>query len=438
MTHLYNQQAIMEQPKKRGIIISLNTDTAELHDLVYSLDYQVYKIFTQNRKKPDGKYYIGKGLLAQLSDFVIENNIELAIINGVLKPSQWFNMEKELGIPIYDRIRLILDIFADRAQRKEARLQVRLAQYQYERPYVKELIHQTRMGEHPGYMGGGEYPVDDYYEMIKKQIRRIKEDLQKISQDRKTRRRTRRNSGFYLVSITGYTNVGKSSLLNVLTGEKVIVEERLFSTLSTTTRRIQKYNGKTLPILLTDTVGFIQDLPHWLIQSFHATLEEIALADVIILVVDLSEDLNIIQEKMRVSLQELQEIGSSATIIMALNKSDLLPTWEVKNRMYQLRKKGALGQYISVPISVDTGKNIAQLVSVIHTSLPSPTRMHITLPGYSLHQAFISWLHDKAWIETVHYTNDVDITIGCHPAMVSEVISKSICLGGKTQILQCK
>ena len=428
----------MEPPRKRGIIISLNNNTAELYDLVYSLDYQVHKTFIQNRKKPDGKYYIGKGLLAQLGDFVIENNIELAIVNGALKPSQWFNMEKELGIPIYDRIRLILDIFADRAQRKEARLQVRLAQYQYERPYVKELIHQTRMGEHPGYMGGGEYPVDDYYEMIKKQIRRIKEDLQKIRQDRKTRRRTRRNSGFYLVSITGYTNAGKSSLLNVLTGEKVIVEEKLFSTLSTTTRRIQKYSGKTPPILLTDTIGFIQDLPHWLIQSFHATLEEIALADVIVLVVDLSEDPDTIQEKTRVSLQELQEIGSSATIIMALNKSDLLTAHEITIKIQQLRKTGALRQYISVPISIDTGKNITQLVSVIQASLPSPTRIHITLPGYSLHQAFISWLHDKAWIETVHYKNDVNLTIGCHPVIASEVISKSIFLGGKAQILQGK
>ncbi len=425
----------METPRKRGIIISLNKDTAELHDLVYSLDYQVHKIFIQNRKKPDGKYYIGKGLLAQLRDFVKENNIELAIVNGTLKPSQWFNMEKELGIPIYDRIRLILDIFADRAQRKEARLQVRLAQYQYERPYVKELIHQTRMGEHPGYMGGGEYPVDDYYEMIKKQIRRIKEDLQKIRQDRKTRRRTRRNSGFYLVSITGYTNAGKSSLLNALTGEKVIVEEKLFSTLSTTTRRIQEYSGKALPILLTDTVGFIQDLPHWLIQSFHATLEEIALADVIVLVVDLSEDLNTIQEKTRVSLQELQEIGSSATIIMALNKSDLLTAHEITTRMQQLKKTDTLGQYVSVPISIDTGKNIAQLASAIQASLPSPTRIHISLPGYSLHQSFISWLHDRAWIETIHYQNDVDLTIGCHPAMASEVISKSSFLGGKARIL---
>jgi GTP-binding protein HflX len=425
----------MEPPRKKGIIISLNKDTAELHDLVYSLDYQVHKIFIQNREKPDGKYYIGKGLLAQLRDFVIENNIELAIANGVLKPSQWFNMEKELGIQIYDRIRLILDIFADRAQRKEARLQVQLAQYQYERPYVKELIHQARMGEHPGYMSGGEYPVDDYYEMIKKQIRRIKEDLQKIRQDRKTRRRTRRHSGFYLVSITGYANAGKSSLMNALTGEKVIVEEKLFSTLSTTTRRIQKYNGTTLPILLTDTVGFIQDLPHWLIQSFHATLEEISLADVIVLVVDLSENLSTIQEKIRVCLQELQEIGSSATIIMALNKCDLLTVPEITTRIQQLRTTGDMEQYISVPISIKTKKNIEHLVSVIQASLPSPTRIHISLPGDSMHQAFISWLHDKAWIESIHYENDVNLTIGCHPAMASKVINKSSFLGGKTHIL---
>jgi len=425
----------MDSLKKKGIIISLNKDTAELYDLVYSLDYKVQRICIQKRKTPDGKYYIGKGLLVQLREYVKENNIELAIINGSLKPSQWFNMEKELGIQIYDRIRLILNIFAERAQRKEARLQVQLAQYQYERPYVKEVIHQTRMGEHPGYMGGGEYPVDDYYEMIKKQIRQIKKDLHKIRQDRKTRRRTRRSSGFYLVSVAGYTNAGKSSLLNALTGEKVIVEEKLFSTLSTTTRRIQKYNGKSLPILLTDTVGFIQDLPHWLIQSFHATLEEISLADVIVLVVDISENLDTIQEKIRVSLQELHEIGSSAPIIMALNKSDLLTGTEITTKIQQLRKTGAIEKYISVPISINTEKNITQLVSAIQSSLPSPMRIHISLPGYAMHQAFISWLYDKAWIENIHYQDDVNLTIGCHPAMASKVISKSSFLGGKTQIL---
>ena len=134
-------------------------------------------------------------------------------------------------------------------------------------------------------------------------------------------------------------------------------------------------------------------------------------------------------------LQELQEIGSFATIIMALNKCDLLSTPEITKRIQQLKAISDMGQYTSVPISINTEKNIAHLVSVIQSSLPSPTRMHISLPGDSMHQAFISWLHDKAWIETIHYENDVNLTVGCHPAMASKVIYKSSFLGGKTHIL---
>ncbi len=162
-------------------------------------------------------------------------------------------------------------------------MQVRLAELQYEKPFVRELIHRARNGEHPGFMAGGEYQVDDYFEMIKKQMKKIRGNLEKIRDEREVRRKHRRISGFYLVSLAGYTNVGKSSLLNLLSGEKVKVEGKLFSTLSTTTRKIKNNN---FPILLTDTVGFIQNLPAWIIDAFHSTLEEIEVSDIIILMVD--------------------------------------------------------------------------------------------------------------------------------------------------------
>jgi len=224
---------IMDQIKNQSIIISIIEDTNEIEQLTNSLGYEVFKTYIQNRRKPDVNSYIGQGKVEEIKNFIKNSNeiIDLIVIDGKLKPSQWFNLEKNLNIKVYDRIRLILEIFKQRANKKEAKLQVRLAELQYEKPFVKELIHRTRSGEHPGFMAGGEYQVDDYFEMIKKQIKKIKNNLKKIEIGRKIQRKNRHISGFYLLSLAGYTNAGKSSILNILSNEKIKVEEKLFSTL---------------------------------------------------------------------------------------------------------------------------------------------------------------------------------------------------------------
>jgi len=245
--------------KKNAIIVSLDNNVAEIIQLADTLDYVVVKEFIQQRNLPDVKFYIGSGKLDEIKDYIesSEEQTDLIIVNGELKPSQWFAIEKKLSVDVYDRIRLILAIFEEHAERKEARLQVKLAQLHYERPYVRELIHKARSGEHPGLMAGGEYQVDDYYEIIKKHIKKIRYDLKKIENDRELHRKTRYKSGFYLVSLAGYTNAGKSSLLNLFSGEKVKVEGKLFSTLSTTTRRIpQQKKGiffSLIPLVLLKT-----------------------------------------------------------------------------------------------------------------------------------------------------------------------------------------
>jgi len=234
----------METPPKKAIIISLDDSIAEIVQLAETLGYTILKSFIQHRTNPDVNFYIGCGKVNEIKDFIedTEEKIDLAIVNGELKPSQWFALEKKLETNVYDRIRLILAIFEEHAERREALLQVKLAQLQYERPYVRELIHRAKAGEHPGLMAGGEYQVDDYYEMIKRQTKKIGEELQKIRENRELQRQTRSKSGFYSVSLAGYTNAGKSSLMNLLSGEKVKVEEQLFSTLSTTTRSITAKN----------------------------------------------------------------------------------------------------------------------------------------------------------------------------------------------------
>ncbi|KYK20160.1 hypothetical protein AYK21_01700 [Thermoplasmatales archaeon SG8-52-2] len=417
----------MEQ--KNAIIIALNEDVSEIVDLADSLDYKVIKKFIQHRQTPDVNSYLGSGKIKEIEEYseTSKKNIDLVIVDGELKPSQWFNLEKKIGIDVFDRLRLILAIFEERADKKEAKLQVKLAQLQYERPFVRELIHRARAGEHPGFMAGGEYQVDDYYEMIKKQMKKIKEQLNKIRNQRKVRRRHRHVVGFYLVSLAGYTNAGKSSLLNLLSDEKVKVEGRLFSTLSTTTRRISQ---KNIPILLTDTVGFIRNLPAYVIDAFHSTLEEIEVADVVLLVIDISEDKKIIEKKLKVSLDELIELGVTSPIIIVFNKSDNLSNNEIESRIEYIKNQGFLDNKKFLTISVKNKDNIDNLLKTIYESLPKLVRFKIKLPINKETQSLISWIYEKANVIDISYKQYAIITIDSNFSLKPKIIKKSKELNG--------
>jgi GTP-binding protein HflX len=412
---------------KNAVVVSLNDNVSEIIQLADSLGYNVLKEFIQRREQPDVNFYVGSGKVEEIKKYVDESSekINLVIVNGELKPSQWFNLEKKLNVDVYDRIRLILAIFEERAERKEAKLQVKLSQLQYERPYVRELIHRARAGEHPGFMAGGEYQVDDYYEMIKKQMKKIREELKKIRGDRESHRQIRYKSGFYLVSLAGYTNAGKSSLLNLISKEEVRVEGRLFSTLSTTTRRIQdKIEGKKTPILLTDTVGFIENLPTWIIDAFHSTLEEIKVADVVVLIADASEENEIVAKKLQVSLNELYELGVTATIVIALNKIDLIDQEKLEDLLTYLSKKGLLDNKICIPISIKEEKNIDTLLENIYKALPSMVKMTLQLPTNEQTQAFISQLYEKTRVSNIKYDHNITIDVECNVKIKDKITSK--------------
>jgi len=420
----------MNENKKNAIVVSLNDDVSEIAQLADSLDYKIVRTFIQHREKPDVNSYIGHGKVEEIKEFIEDcekNFINLVIIDGELKPSQWFTLEKKLSVEVYDRVRLILAIFEERADRKEAKLQVKLAQLQYERPFVRELIHRARAGEHPGFMAGGEYQVDDYYEMIKKQMKKIRENLENIGGERDVRRRHRHTSGFYLVSLAGYTNAGKSSLLNLLSAEQVKVEGRLFSTLSTTTRKI---SDKNFPILLTDTVGFIQNLPAWVIDAFHSTLEEIEVADVVLLVADVSEDKEIVEKKLKVSLDELVDIGVTSPVVVALNKTDLLSDEEINDRIGYLQKSGLIKNKKMIPISIKNRKNIDALLDTIHDSLPHMATVKIRLPANEKTQSFISWIYEKAHVSDISYGDYITICVECNAIMKDKIISRCMDLHG--------
>jgi GTP-binding protein HflX len=406
-----------------AIVITLNDDVSEIIELSESLNYKVFKTFFQRRENPDVRSYIGIGKVNEIKEFIgsSEKPIDLVVVDGELKPSQWFILEKKFQVDVYDRIRLILAIFEERADRKEAKLQVKLAQLQYERPFVRELIHRARSGEHPGLMAGGEYQVDDYYEMIKKQSKKIKGQLKNIRDERELRRRHRHKSGFYLVSLAGYTNAGKSSLLNLLSGEKVKVEGRLFSTLSTTTRKI---SNKNVPILLTDTVGFIQNLPTYIIDAFHSTLEEIEVADVVLLVVDFSEEKEVIANKLKISLDELVEIGVTSPIIITLNKTDLISEEDLKEKIDYLQKQGLIKNRSIAFISAKNRKNIDLLLDFVYESLPQLVRFMIKLPVNKDIQSFISWIYEKAHVLDISYDDYATLSIECNTNLRDKIISK--------------
>jgi len=414
----------MNENKKNAVVVSLNEDISEIVQLAGSLGYEIIKTFVQHKNIPDTSSYIGSGKVEEIKKFIEDcekDFIALVIIDGELKPSQWFMLEKELKVEVYDRVRLILAIFAERADRKEAKLQVKLAQLQYERPFVRELIHRARAGEHPGFLAGGEYQVDDYYEMIKKQTKRIKENLEMIRGERDLRRRHRHTGGFYLVSLAGYTNAGKSSLLNVLSGEEVKVEGRLFSTLSTTTRKI---TDKAFSILLTDTVGFIQNLPAWIIDAFHSTLEEIEVADVVLLIADVSEDKEIVEKKLKVSLDELVGIGVTSPIVIVLNKIDLLSEDELEIRINYLKKSGLTKNREVISVSAKNRKNMEMLLGIIHDLLPNLAKIKIRLPANEKTQSFVSWIYEKAHVSDISYDDYVTLCVECNAMVRDKIISK--------------
>lgn len=399
--------------------------------LARTLDYEIVKIFFQKRDKPDVRTFIGRGKVEEIKEFLNSNrDIDLVIIDGELKPSQWFNLEKEFGKEVYDRLRLILSIFEKRAESREAKLQVRLAQLRYERPFVRELIHRSRAGEHPGYMAGGEYQVDDYYEMIKRQMRKIRKELEKIREDREIRRKQRREIGFYLIAIAGYTNAGKSSLLNLLANENVKVEELLFSTLSTTTSRIrERMSFSRPPILLTDTVGFIRNLPSWVIDAFHSTLEEIEVADLILLIVDLSEEPDEVRSKLQASLKELREIGAGSNILVVFNKIDVLDEDEVRRRLDHL--KDLINDLPSVEISVKERKNIDKLIEMISRHLPSPVSLRFILPNTPESHKFLSELFERTWIRNVEYGEKIVVDLSVNPRISDKIIHRCREIGGE-------
>ena len=275
------------------------------------------KTFIQKLDHPDKRTYVGKGKVEEIKEFIDAENINLVVIDDELTPSQLRNLERELNLRILDRTTLILDIFAKRARTSIAKTQVELAQYQYMLPRLTRMwTHLERQRGGIGMRGPGETQIETDRRIILEKISLLKEKLRSIDKQKTLQRKNRES--LVRVALVGYTNVGKSTLMNLLSKSDVFAENKLFATLDTTVRKVVIEN---LPFLLTDTVGFIRKLPHGLVESFKSTLDEVREADLLIHVVDIShrdyeEQINEVNK----TLQEIEAIDKST--ILVFNKID--------------------------------------------------------------------------------------------------------------------
>ena len=276
------------------------------------------KRFTQKLAHPDSRTFVGKGKLEEIKQYVAAKDVHLVIFDDELTGSQISNIEKELGVKTIDRSDLILDIFASRARTAQAKVQVELAQYQYLLPRLKGLWkHLERQGGGIGTRGPGETEIETDRRIVKDKITLLKKRLGDIDKQAFTQRKER--GELIRVALVGYTNVGKSTLMNVLSKSDVFAENKLFATLDTTTRKVVFENT---PFLLSDTVGFIRKLPHHLIESFKSTLDEVREADILIHVVDISHPKY--EEQIGVVNHTLQELKAfDKPILTIFNKMDL-------------------------------------------------------------------------------------------------------------------
>ncbi|UII34999.1 GTPase HflX [Fulvivirga ulvae] len=320
----------MDDKSNKGVLVSVakkgeddrivDEHLDELAFLALTANITTEKIFTQKLEQPDKRTFIGKGKLEEVHAFVVANDIDLVIFDDDLSPSQLRNLEKDLNCQIYDRSLLILDIFLNRAQTAQAKTQVELARYQYLMPRLTRMwTHLERQRGGTGTRGGaGEKEIETDRRMIRNQISVLKKKLEKIEKQNAVQRKSRSN--IVRVALVGYTNVGKSTLMRILSKSDVKAEDKLFATVDATVRKVVIHH---IPFLLSDTVGFIRKLPHHLIESFKSTLAEVREADVLLHVVDVSHPAY--EDHIRVVKETLREIDASdKPTIYVFNKIDLL------------------------------------------------------------------------------------------------------------------
>ncbi|MBV6645438.1 MAG: GTPase HflX [Cyclobacteriaceae bacterium] len=354
-----------KKEKELGVLVSVATKGEddskiqehldELDFLAQTLNISTQKHFTQKLEHPDPRTFVGKGKLQEIKEFTKAKDVHIVIFDDDLSPSQLRNLENELKVKIYDRSLLILDIFLKRAKTSQAKTQVELARFQYLLPRLTRMwTHLERQRGGTGTRGGaGEKEIETDKRIIRDRISLLRQQLNKIEKQAATRRKSR--GGVVRVALVGYTNAGKSSIMRLLSKEKVYAKDELFATVDSTVRKVVI---DQVPFLLSDTVGFIRKLPHNLIESFKSTLEEVKEADILLHVIDVANPAY--EDHIAVVERTLEEIGAShIRTIKVFNKSDLL---EDENEMV---KQVNGHSYPSIFISAQTKYHLQELRKLI-------------------------------------------------------------------------
>ncbi len=360
----------------------------ELESLLYTAGAEVVERVVQNRESPDPAYLVGSGKVQEIEDLRKSAAADLVVFDAELSPGQRRNLERHIECKVIDRTQVILDIFAQRARTREGKLQVELAQLTYSLTQLvgsREAL--SRLGGGIGTRGPGETKLEVDRRHIRQRIQGLKRDIEAVRRHRELGRREREKSPVAVAALVGYTNAGKSTLLNNLTGASVFVEDKLFATLDPTTRGIRLPSGQE--VLITDTVGFIRDLPHDLITAFRATLEEITEADLIIHVVDGSHPA---AERQVVTVERvLTEIGvHDVPIILAINKADLGVRLSIP------------GERAAVVVSALRGEGFGELLAAIDRELQA-RRQVITLRVPYSRQDLVAIMHEHGKVTSQDY-----------------------------------
>ncbi len=372
----------------------------ELDGLAYSAGTRVVGTLTQRRVKPDRATYLGKGKVVELQELVAATDADVVVFDNDLSPAQTRNLERALEVKVIDRSELILDIFASRAQTHEARLAVELAQLQYSLPRLKRMwTHLSRLKMGIGMRGPGEKQLEVDRRLVEKRIHDLQNELAKI-ECRKERQVAARGDRM-TVSLVGYTNAGKSTLLNKLTGADVLVEDKLFATLDTRTRRWQLPGWG--PVLLSDTVGFIRDLPHDLIASFKATLEEARRADLLLHVADASNPNA--EQQIRAVYAVLEELGiEEKDTLLVLNKADSVDRAELEVLLHHYPH--------AVAISARSGENIPRIAAAVSDAL-SAGFAEVDVEMGVENGKLLAFLAAKGEVYSSRYHDESRVTVHC-------------------------
>jgi GTP-binding protein HflX len=407
---------IETKPKRqaeRALLIGLEQDGVskwdlrdsmeELRELASSAGAEVVDTVTQKLPKPTAPFYIGKGKAEAIRDSVQSQRVTSVIFNDELSPAQGRNLENLFSRKVLDRTQLILDIFAQRARSREGRLQIELAQLQYLLPRLTRMWHHlSRQTGGIGTRGPGETQLEVDRRRVQERIARLERELEGVRKVRNVQRQGRKRHQWPVAAVVGYTNAGKSTLLNLMTGADVLAVDKLFATLDPTTRSFALPNKQR--VLLTDTVGFLRKLPHTLIESFKATLEEVSEADLLIHVADLSHPR--VDEQMAAVesvIKELDAFGKQTLVVF--NKIDLLRNPELAS-IYCRRFPG------SVAISAKTGRGIDQFVEALQAALGAwRLRSHFRIPLSESN--LIAELHRVGHVLEVRYDGE-DALITAH------------------------